>query len=83
MVSGNVSGEFVNLVYFPIEKTTITSGEIRKAQKKIKDEGMPTFYFANGFTLEALDQISESDGRAFFLSNFLWTDESFFKVHER
>jgi hypothetical protein len=75
LVSQSYYGETVNFVCFPIDKHSITSKEILKAQKKIATPEMKTFYFAHNFTLEASEAIGDSNGIAFYEQDYPWTDE--------
>lgn len=73
-------GEVVNLVCFCVDKTVITSSEVRKAQQKLSSINLKTFYFARCFTIEASELIAENDGVAFCLIDFPWTDESYNRI---
>ncbi len=79
LVSKCYYGEIVNLVCFPADDT-ITSSKVIKAQKKITNTEVQTLYFARCFTMEAVEVISESNGTAFYLKDFPWTDESYNNV---
>lgn len=77
LVNRNCYGETVNLICFSIDKTAITGGEITKAQKRIANTKIRTFYFARCFTVEAIKLIGESNGAAFYLIDFPWSDEGY------
>ena len=68
-------GEVVNLVIFPVDKFAINSREVIKAHQKIVDTEIKTFYFAQCFTTEAIKFITENNGAAFELDDFVWSDE--------
>ncbi len=80
MVSKSYFGDTVNLVYFPIDKGAVTSGEILKAQKKIENTDIRTFYFARCFTIEAAALIAESNGIAFHSHDYPWFDENYNRI---
>ena len=77
LVSQNYYGEVVNLVFFSADKTTITSSEVKKAQRKLSESNLKSYYFARCFTIEAAKLIAESNGTAFYLRDFPWFDESY------
>lgn len=77
LVNKSFYNKIVNIVSFSMDKTTITSGEIIKAQKRISNTEIKTLYFARCFTIEATKLISESNGAAFYLQDFPWFDESY------
>lgn len=77
LIGKNYYGEVVNLVSFSIDKTTITSSEVKKAQRKLSETDLKTLYFARCFTIEASKLITESNGVAFYLIDFPWFDERY------
>lgn len=80
LVSRSYYGETVNLICFSIDKTAITSAEIIRAQKRVANTEIRTFYFARCFTIEATKIISESNGVAFYIHDFPWYDERYNSV---
>ena len=80
LVSKSYYGETVNLICFSIDKSVITSGDVIKAQKRIANTEIRTFYFARCFTIEAAELISESNGIAFYQQDFPWFDESYNRI---
>lgn len=81
LVGRNFYEQIVTLVCFPVDQTVITSKQVEKALKRIKDQNAVTLYFARCFTLEAIKMISENRGELFSLVEFPWTDEEYHKVH--
>ena len=80
LVSRSYYGETVNIICFSIDKTAITSAEIIKAQKRVANAEIRTFYFARCFTVEATKLISEGNGVAFYIHDFPWYDERYNRV---
>lgn len=77
LVNKSYYDKVVNMVAFPIDNSTITSSDIIKAEKKIVNKEIQTFYFARCFTIEATQLINENNGMAFYLIDFPWFDESY------
>ncbi len=77
LVGKSYYGEVVNLVSFSVDKTAITSSDVKKAQRKLSGTDLKTFYFARCFTIEASKLITESNGVAFYLNDFPWFDERY------
>ena len=77
LVDKRYYGEVVNLVSFSVDKGTITSSEVKKAQRKLSGTNLKTFYFARCFTVEASKLIAESNGVEFYLRDFPWSDEEY------
>lgn len=69
--------QIVTLVCFPTDQTAITSKNVEKALKKVKNQNITVLYFAQGFTLEAINIINDKSGAAFALREFPWTDDSY------
>ena len=80
LVNRSYYGETVNIICFSIDKTAITSAEIIKAQKRVANAEIRTFYFARCFTVEATKLISEGNGVAFYIHDFPWYDERYNSV---
>ena len=77
LVSQNYYGEVVNLVIFSTDKISITSSEVKKAQRKLSESNLKSYYFARCFTIEAETMIADSNGVAFYLIGFPWFDERY------
>lgn len=80
LVNKNYYNQIVTFVCFPVDQTTITSKNVEKALKKIKNQNVTVLYFARCFTLEAINIINEKNGAAFTLIDFLWTDDSYNQI---
>ena len=77
LVNKNYYKQVVTLVCFPADQTAITSKNVEKALKKIKNQNIAILYFARCFTLEAINIINDKNGAAFTLIEFPWTDDSY------
>ena len=73
-------GKTVTLVCFPDDKLTVTSNCLLKTQKKIKNKDVDVLYFARCLTIEAEKIICESNGTAFALIGFPWTDDRYNRI---
>ncbi|MDE6788630.1 MAG: hypothetical protein K2J47_04835 [Ruminococcus sp.] len=80
LVDRSFYGKTVTLIFFPDNKRTVTSSNIIKARKKLKNTDIIILYIARCFTIEATKVISESNGVALSLINFLWTDDSYNQI---
>ena len=71
-------GEYVTLIIFPTNKSSITSSNVLKAQRKVGNTDIPVLCFANGFTMEAIQVLNEN-GWVVFSKGYglLWTDEGY------
>ena len=70
----------MTLVCFPTDQTAITSKYVEKALKKIKNQDVTVLYFAQCFTLEAINVINEKNGVAFTIIEFPWTDDRYNQI---
>ena len=70
----------MTFVCFPADQTVITSKNVEKALKKIKNQNVPVLYFARSFTLEAINVINEKNGVAFTIIEFPWTDDRYNQI---
>lgn len=76
LVNKNYYKRIVTFVCFPVEKMAVTSKNVEKALKKIKNQNVTALYFARCFTLEAIKIINEKHGVTFALIEYPWTDDS-------
>ena len=83
LVSKNFYDEVANLVIFSADKTTITSSEVKKTQRKLSESNLKSYYFARCFTIEAEKMIADSNGVAFYLIGFPWFDERYNLIRGR
>ena len=74
--------QIVTFVCFPIEQTAITSKSVEKVLKKIKNPNVTILYFARCFTLEAINMIEKTNGEAFSIVDFLWTEDRYNRIRE-
>jgi len=81
LVNKNYYKQIVTFVCFPIDQTAITSKNVEKALKKLKNKNVTTLYFARCFTLEAIKIINEKNGVTFSLIEFPWTDNNYSQIH--
>lgn len=72
--------QIVTFVCFPVDKNAITSKNVEKALKKIKNKNVTVLYFARCFTLEAINLINKKNGAAFTLIEFPWTDDRYNQI---
>ena len=82
LVSKTYYEQIVTFVCFPIDQTAITSKSVEKALKKIKNLNVTILYFARCFTLEAISMIEKTNGRAFSIIDFLWTEDDYNQMRE-
>lgn len=80
LVGKTFYGQTVTLICFPIGRTAITSKNCKKIMKKIKNSNLTLLYFARCFTIEAIKIINESNGEAFSLIDFAWTDDRYHQI---
>ncbi len=72
--------QIVTFVCFPVDQTAITSKNLEKALKKIKNQNVTILYFARCFTLEAINIINKMNGAAFTLIEYPWTDDGYNQI---
>lgn len=77
LVNKKFYNQIVTFVCFPADQTAITSKNVEKALKKIKNQHITVLYFARCFTLEAINIINDKNGATFALSEFPWTDDRY------
>ena len=80
LVNKNYYKQIVTFVCFPVDQIAITSKNVEKALKKIKNQNVTILYFARCFTLEAIKIINEKNGTAFTLIEYPWTDDRYNQI---
>lgn len=80
LVTKNYYKQIVTFVCFPIDQHAVTSKNVEKALKKIKNQNVTILYFARCFTLEAKKIINEKDGAAFVLNEFPWIEDHYNRI---
>lgn len=75
LVNKSYYKQIVTLVCFPVDQMAITSKNVEKVLKKIKNQNITALYFARCFTLEAIKIINEKNGIVFALVEYPWTDD--------
>lgn len=80
LVNKNYYKQIVTFVSFPVAQTVITSKNVEKALKKIKNQNITVLYFAQCFTLEAVNIINKKNGAVFTLNEFPWTDDRYNQI---
>lgn len=79
LVNKNFYNQTVSVICFS-DKEVVTSGNLKKVVKKIKNMDITPFFFARCFTAEAGTIVNEMNGVLFPLIDFPWTDESYNRI---
>lgn len=80
LVNKSYYKRMATFVCFPVDQTVITSKNVEKAHKKIKNQTITALYFARCFTVEAVKMINDKNGVAFALIEYPWTDGSYNQI---
>ena len=80
LVKKGGDGQRVTCVCFPVDQTVITVRNVEKALKNINNPQITALYFARCFSLEALRYIEGTNGAAFSLIAYPWTEERYRQV---